>query len=58
VRKLFNRCVRLHGAGKPMWRLLVSLRLAIGACHDDIDASHVRPIAGNVLRAMTRLRVV
>ena len=55
---IVNRCLRLRDACKPTWLLLVALRLAIAACRDDIDASHVRPIVENVLRAMTGLRVI
>jgi hypothetical protein len=58
VRKFVDHCTRLARAGVGDVRLLVALRLAIGACADDVDASHVRPIVENVLRAMTTLRIV
>ena len=54
--KLVDRCVRRNV--RCDYRLLAALRKGIGACRDDIDASHVRPIVGNCLHALTRLRVV
>ena len=58
VRKLVNRCVCLHSAGVADVRLLVALRMAIGACDEDVDASTVRPMLGNILRAGMSFRVV
>lgn len=53
-----RRCALLAAAGRFDVETLVALRSVIPLCRDDMDASHVGPIASNALRAMTALRVV
>lgn len=54
VGELVDCCICLHRAGHGGVTQLVALGLASGTCRHDMDASHVRPIVENVLRAMTR----
>ena len=53
-----SRCALLAAVERFDVETLVELRRVVPICRDDMDASHVGPIASTALRAMTRLHLI